>query len=274
MRETQDWNVTYLEYPDSTKWIFHKRQVKAGEEQEDIPESLKYFLKIFKSKFTDDDREQEQKDRCEYVSKARSINSIYDYARGNKWDYFGTFTVDRSKYDASNYTVVSKVLLKYLNNLRSRAAPNLKYLIVPELHKDGINYHFHALLANMGTVPLTDSGKIINGHKIYYLKCPLGFTSLSMVGDNGRVSNYICKYITKELYNHIKGKQRFFVSRNCDRPQTRKILLPWSEIEEIQNKLLNSADYIKTINSPYNGDTITYIEINKKDAPGRVDRSP
>ena len=46
----------------------------------------------------------------------------------------------------------------------------------------------------------------------------LGFTTISEIQDQEKVSNYISKYATKELIT-IKHKKRYWYSRNLEKPK-------------------------------------------------------
>ena len=106
----------------------------------------------------------------------------------------------------------------WLHRQRSHS-PNLKYLIVPEFHKDGA-LHFHALLANFNG-RLKDSKKRQNGRIVYNMTgYRARFTTAVPINHNkGAVSNYIKKYITKDM-PLIHGRKRYWLSQNLTRPTT------------------------------------------------------
>lgn len=154
----------------------------------------------------------------------RSKRKIYEYARCAHWDWFVTFTFSPEKVNRYNFEECSRVIRKWLNNQR-RNAPNLYYLLVPEMHKDGA-WHFHGLLANTGNIKFIDSGIIQKGHKIYNMsKWSLGFTTATAVDNIYKVSTYIGKYITKELCEATSGKQRYYVSQNLPKPTESTFLI-------------------------------------------------
>ena len=150
------------------------------------------------------------------TSLNRTKQTVYDYARANTWEWFITWTTDPKKVDRHNYQQVSAKFSKWLSNIRSRKAPDLKYVIVPERHKDGA-YHFHGLLANTGKMEFVDSGKKAKGMAIYNLDdWMLGFTTATQIQNTLKASNYITKYITKDLIHHTKGRRRYWNSKNLD----------------------------------------------------------
>ena len=73
---------------------------------------------------------EERKERSSQVSASRAISTLYEIARANIWEYFVTFTFNRQKIDSSDYDLLSDKVSKWFNNLRSRYAPDLKYLLV------------------------------------------------------------------------------------------------------------------------------------------------
>lgn len=155
----------------------------------------------------------------------RAKNKIYDYARSNMWTHFLTFTFSPEKVDRSNYEECKKKLTKWLDNISQRyCGGELKYLIVPELHKDGINYHFHGLLANCDGIIFEPSGQVDRtGRTIYNLpQYKLGFSTSTEISSVEKVCGYIAKYVTKQLDLKLKGKRRYLASTNLSAPTEEK----------------------------------------------------
>ncbi len=197
-------------------------------------------------------------------SMNRTIQKIYEISRANIWEYFLTLTFDRNKLDSSDYNLLCDKVSKWLNNLRSRYAPDLKYLIVPELHKDGVHYHFHGLLANIGNITLTDSGIKKNGHTIYNMaNWKYGFSTVSKVAESNKVSSYITKYITKELCAVSKNKRRYWSSKNCETAKVSVYNLPYEEIGQFIDNNIQSIRHTSKVVVESAGLTINYIEMEK-----------
>ena len=141
-----------------------------------------------------------------YTSKNRTINKIYEYAFSNRWDYFLTFTFNPEIIDRYNYDECYKKISNFIRNFKNRKCSDLKYLLVPEMHKDGA-FHFHGLFSDLPIEYLVDSGKKSFGYTIYNFNAyKLGFSTATKVTDTKRVSSYIAKYISKELNTTLKGK--------------------------------------------------------------------
>lgn len=208
----------------------------------------------------------EQVEHSAHVSRSRTISQIYEISRANVWEYFLTLTFDRRKLDSSDYGLLCNKVSKWINNIRSRYAPDLKYLVVPELHKDGIHYHFHGLLSHIGNMTLKDSGIIKNGHKIYNLEnWKYGFSTVSKVLDSGRVSSYITKYITKYLCVVAKNKRRYWCSRNCDRAKIRVYNLDYDDLDRFFDEHIHLLQNVSSTVVQGTGLKITYIEMKKED---------
>lgn len=137
----------------------------------------------------------------------RAKNTVYELAMCNKWDYFATFTIDGERYDRSDLKGFYKKLSKWINNYNYRNGCKIRYLLIPELHKDKKNWHMHGLLAGIPSDRLTPFVRGIHPRKLvdggyknwndYYTK--FGFCSLDDIKSHEKVSSYITKYITKDV---------------------------------------------------------------------------
>lgn len=195
-------------------------------------------------------------------SLKRAKGKIYDYARANYWEWFITLTLNPEKVDRYDYSACSKKVSKWLQNMKL-ICPDFKYLVVPELHKDGA-YHFHALFSNcddLGFIPsghYTDSGDIIYNIGKYRF----GFTTATVVKNNDAVTKYVTKYVTKDLVEHIPGKRKYWHSKNLDLPVEETGILDSFDIEILKTELCEDSVYFKE--SGYDvllsHRTVTYIE--------------
>lgn len=236
--------------------IYSKSFVKDEKEKKSTNEN-------FTKGYINENRTKQQEEHCKTYHLKQTKNSIYDIARSNEWDWFITITFDRNKTDSSDYDIVVCRLKYFLNNLQKRQCPNLKYLIVPELHADGKHYHFHGLLANCDGINFSYSGKNDRKSKkpIYnILNWKLGFTTATQVGDTQRVSSYITKYITKECVAVLKNKKRYYTSHNVNRPQIDYCVCNKDEFEQMYG---DCVTYCKTVDVPQAGMQISYYEFDK-----------
>lgn len=150
-------------------------------------------------------------------AKRRARSAVKDIALSNEFSYFVTFTLDREKVDRYDMNAVVKKLNTWLDNRVRRNG--LKYVLVPELHKDGA-VHFHGFVNDC--LGLVDSGTLTGGelkrprkprssrereallspccHVVYNVTdWKLGFsTAIELYGDYAAAVGYVCKYISKE----------------------------------------------------------------------------
>jgi hypothetical protein len=155
-------------------------------------------------------------DESIHRSIRRSKSTIADLVLCNDFQYFCTFTFNPKKHDRYDVNHCKFVMSMWLHRQRTHS-PNLKYLIVPEFHKDGA-LHFHALLSNFNG-RLKDSKKRQSGRIVYNMTgFRSGFTTAVPIDHNkGAISNYIKKYITKDM-PLIHGRKRYWLSQNLTRP--------------------------------------------------------
>ena len=183
------------------------------------------------------------------------------YARQCNWEYFITLTYSPDKIENRyDYSLCMKKVRKWINHCKERKANDLLYLLVPEQHKDGA-WHIHGLLCNTTGLTFTDSGKRYDGKIVYNLdNWKLGFSTATKVTDTYKVSNYITKYITKDLCAVTSGKQRYFVSKSIPKPKTFTALIDPSEVDSFVQEVADSygADL------EYQKDVSGYLDVNYK----------
>lgn len=128
-------------------------------------------------------------------ARRRARTAVFDLAFCNRFDLFVTLTVAPEKADRYSYRDVLRTLNAWLSNRVQRKG--LKYVLVPEHHKDGA-VHFHALCNDV--LARVDSGhRDKHRRRIYNLpEWPLGWTTaVRLTGTYEAVCRYICKYINK-----------------------------------------------------------------------------
>lgn len=202
-----------------------------------------------------DKKSHASKEDNELRSFNRTKQKIYEYSRSAKWEKFITITFNPDKVDRFNYGECSRIVRQWLHNQR-RNAPDLQYLFVPELHKDGA-IHFHGLLANTGNIKFVDSGKRTSTKQIIYnmKSWTYGFTTSTDVTNIHSVSKYIGKYITKELCAVSTGQQRYFVSQNLSESTASTFIV---DNDEDFNNLL------QTLNDSFGTETV-HVSKPRKD---------
>lgn len=215
----------------------------------------------FTKTYRNENRTEEQEEHSKKVSLSATKNRIYNIARSNEWEWFITLTFDREKTDSSDYYMVTRRLQIFLNNLQKRKCPNLKYLIVPEFHADGQNYHFHGLLSECGGLSFSYSGHDTkDGDPIFnILNWKHGFTTATRVTDTKRVSSYITKYITKESQIFLKEKNRYYASRNVNRVNSDFYIVDEEDFIKVYGDRIS---YAKSVKIPDAHQQINYYELD------------
>ncbi|MGB4762746.1 MAG: hypothetical protein WBP12_05330 [Candidatus Saccharimonas sp.] len=164
-------------------------------------------------------------------SLRRSKVSVRDIVRSNDWDYWCTFTFNcgrcfqgcKNKPCICDKTKCKRYDLEYCRRRMSlwlRRQGNLRYIIVPELHKDDA-MHFHALISGYNG-SLKDLGiRSKSGAKIYQGNYRAGHCQFVPINkDYDSVAKYITKqYITKNM-PMFYGKRRYWTSHHLKRPET------------------------------------------------------
>lgn len=263
-----NYNVKTIEYVDSVQVRTYKRPVTVSNKIT-FPEQKQ----ISKSK----ERTQKQIEHSIESSVNRTINQIYMLSRANRWDYFITLTIDLQKLDSTDFNLISQKLNIWTNNLKKRYAPDLKYIIVPELHKDKRKWHFHGLFANIGKMSLDFSGKVCIGKYIYdYVQKPFatkiyniplwkyGFSTATVIRDPSIASSYITKYVTKDLCRVLPNQHRYLASQNVDKPIERVFNIAYEDLTRIYRKYLGQIAYMSKVKIPDAGQEIIYMELSKE----------
>lgn len=268
-----NYNVKMIQYMDSLQLRIYHKPITVSKKIPCTGIPLKSNQNI---SCTPSERTQEQIQHSIDSSVNRTVNQIYSIARSNKWEYFITLTIDPQKLDNTDFALLLLKLSTWTNNLRKRYAPDLKYLIVPELHKDKIKWHFHGLISNVGSIPFVFSGKTCVGKYVYdYVKKPYatkiynlplwkyGFSTATKIRDSSKASSYITKYITKDLSRILQGQHRYVASQNVDTPIEKVFNLEYAALQDILKKHMEHVDYISNVSVQDAGQLISYMEFNK-----------
>lgn len=216
------------------------------------------------------------------VSKWRTMQKIYAYARANIWDWFFTLTFNPDKVDRFDYGECQKKLTTWLNNMR-KSFPELKYLFVPELHlgeNSQVNergehaWHFHGLVSGLPDICFQESGVLTkSGLPIYNVgKYKLGWSTATRVSNQEACCKYITKYVTKDLCEVTKGRKRYWASKNLSIPEETTAILEYGDMQRLMERLLEAAISRKDIESSRGGKktVTTYIQVYDSNMPERV----
>jgi len=230
------------------------------------------------NEFSTEEELQKKAEKCLQSNLNRSKNEVYSIARANTWEWFITFTLSADVVDRYNFDECSKSVRTWINNVKKRYAPELKYLLVPERHADGA-WHFHGLMSNMGEITIEKAKNnkkdspyygsdmrtsYPDGDLIYNIgNYKIGFNTVTEIKDAQRASNYIAKYVTKSLIEATRGKKRYYASQNLEKPEIGLYTVETivQAIEMFSGK--KNVTHTSTVNVT-NGEyvnTVTYIEL-------------
>ena len=139
---------------------------------------------------------QEASEESMMRSMRRAKARVRRLALANDFRWFVTLTLDQKMVDRYDAAAVVRKLQQWCSNQVKRRG--LKYILVPERHKDGA-IHFHGFFSD--ALEATASGHTDKaGHMIYNLPgWTLGFTAaIECYGDYPKAVAYCCKYIGKQ----------------------------------------------------------------------------
>lgn len=201
-------------------------------------------------------------------SVSRSRSRVFELAMCNEFTHFCTFTQDkklRDRFDLANFR---KDLAQLVRNINRGRETKIKYLLIPEQHKNGA-WHIHGLLMGLTDTDLREftlkeklpeklRKRIAKGEKIYDWKRyrqAFGYFTCTEIENHTACAKYITKYVSKDMQKNLleTGQHLFFASqglkgresviKNCFEPCP---VLEW----DFEN------DYVKIIEIPKEGTTL------------------
>ncbi len=166
-------------------------------------------------------------------SISRTKSTIFELAFCNEFSHFCTFTQNEdlvgSRFDLAKFR---KDLAQFVRNQNRFRDEKIKYLFVPEQHKNGA-WHMHGLVAGLKETDLREFTlkerlpraiikQLKNGEKIYNWEKysqKFGFFTATNIKSHEACAKYIVKYITKEVARTAieKGHHMFFASQGLKR---------------------------------------------------------
>lgn len=179
------------------------------------------------------------KDKEKSVIQAmnRAKEKIHGYVMANNWDYWATQTFNIKVIDRYNLDEIVRRYNQKLWDLRRRKYSNLKWLIVPEQHKDGA-WHLHMFMSGISADKVVYSGydyfnkKGTFSRRIYNWVDTIdyGFNDYLYIGDCNpleryKMANYVIKYITKDLVKERFNKKMYWSSRGLKKPTITNTLM-------------------------------------------------
>lgn len=166
-------------------------------------------------------RDKVQVDDEHYVpsitSLKRTKTTIRDLILCNEFELFATFTFDPKKISSRfSYSACYTKFSTWVHH-QLATSPDLKYLAIPEQHKNGA-WHFHVLMSNYRGTIKDSHHQTSSGYPIYNITSyRSGFSTATYIDNPDIVARYVMKYITKDFIRRF-NQRRFTCSRNLIRP--------------------------------------------------------
>lgn len=168
----------------------------------------------------------------ENISRARS--RIFEYAYCNPWDYFVTFTLDKTKYDRYNLEAFQKDFSKFIGHLNTHYGLHIKYLLIPEKHVDGA-WHMHGFIMGLPIemlrlftlsehLPEYIRNKLKQEQQVYdwdKYRNKFGFCDLEPIRNPEACAKYVTKYVSKSLATDITdlGAHLYYCSKGLKKAE-------------------------------------------------------
>lgn len=181
-------------------------------------------------KFSKKNTVNESKLDCN-ISRAKS--KVREYVLCNSWDYFCTLTISPEKFDRYNLKNYIKELGIFIQNYNRLCSDEQKvrYLFVPEMHADGA-WHLHGFIKGIRDCDIYINQNGYISWKQYDEK--FGYLSFSRIRSKEKCSNYILKYITKDIARSVStlGNHLYYCSKGLKTAETvfrgnAEIKCPW-----------------------------------------------
>lgn len=151
---------------------------------------------------------------------SRAKTTISELVLCNPWDYWCTLTLDKQKFNRYNLNDFSKEFSIFVRNYNRKCTEEqkVKYILVPEKHKDGA-WHMHGFLKGIHPDDLIINKNGYLTWKQYQKR--FGYISIDKIKHIDKASNYIRKYITKDLEKSVTDLNRhlYYASKGLKRAE-------------------------------------------------------
>lgn len=207
-------------------------------------------------------------------SIARAKSKIFELAYCNDWDYFTTLTLDGKKFERYDLEKYNRAFSVFIRNLNKKYGLEIKYLTIPEQHKDGA-WHLHGFIKGVpewllraftlkDKIPIPIRVKLMNKEKVFdwpAYREKFGWVNFEAIQNREAVSKYVTKYISKGLARCVTeiNAHLYYCSKGLKRAVEIKrgalsesvpfayendyVKVAWIDNLDIANKLIN--DYTR-----------------------------
>lgn len=165
----------------------------------------------------------------------RARSRVLELALCNPWEHFITLTIDKNKYDRYDLSTYYKDLSQFIRDQRKKYQSDIKYLLIPERHKNGA-WHMHGFLHGLIPEMLQENAHGYMDWLDYSKK--FGYCSIDKIKYKDRASIYITKYVTKDYTKTVTklNAKMYYSSRGLQRAELIK--------EGLLNGQLSNPDWI------------------------------
>lgn len=171
------------------------------------------------------ENDEQRKAPCEVVNTDKLANNlcrakttVRELVLCNPWDYWCTFTISPDKYERKDLKTYFSDFAEFLHNYNRRCTETekVRYLLVPEKHKDEC-WHMHGFIRGIRQKDLYTNRYGYLTWRQYEDK--FGFISMSLVHDLERSSSYILKYMTKDSNKNVTARNAhtYYASKGLKR---------------------------------------------------------
>lgn len=183
----------------------------------------------------------------------RAKSKIFDYCLNNDFYYFVTLTVNKN-HDRENLDWLIRTTSQIIRDLRKKYKTEFKYILIPELHKDGKSWHVHGLFSKDLSNDLYINN---NGYFSWKSYDKIGFSSISIIKNYEACIKYIIKYIKKDFTSRCINERLYFCSHNLNKSKKINDFVFSNDIKFIDFDLrsdycnileMNQAEYDEFIN--------------------------
>lgn len=148
-------------------------------------------------------------------------------------EYQSKFVTLTFRDEIKDLEVANNEFTNFIKRLKRRYE-FVEYLAVPELQMkyDRGVWHYHVIIfSGIDYIPFKELESIWGN----------GFVYINKIDQVDNVGAYVCKYLTKDTAESLKGKKSYFASRGLDKPLEFIDKEVTNEIEEMISE--NSPDY-------------------------------
>lgn len=229
---------------------------------------LKNRLELFGSDFEYPDVQKPDRVGRFINNVMRTRKTLDELGNCNEWKFFVTLTISPDKYDRHDFKAFYKVFSNFIRNCKQNFGFKMKYVFVPEQHKDGA-WHLHGLVNDIPYEVLTEyclkdfhpytevrcpvyiRQKIRNGEKLYYWQKyvdKFGWCIFEELRDSSKASNYITKYIGKGFIGNDEFKNTRLILPSLGLNRAVKIKRGFTSIDDVKPSF--DCEYATTFKFP------------------------